>query len=342
MRMLEQDAHRKTLLTKVGIGTALLIMLLAAVVAALPGLRDTRIAPRAAPLVLFMENDGPAGRGNYADFVRKLRARLRDEAAPRLQFVPMGNSALEATRARYREALALGPAAVVVTSGSAAVLIRELAPAMPMVFFTNADPIVTGLVADLNHPGGNRTGLTTALETFEKRLEILREAVPRARRIGVLVDPGTPMTEFVLEPASLERFGVTIVLREAASSAEGVRAAIGGDRSIDAWYVPVNGASYFHVETLLDALARARRAAIFERSRFADGGGLLAYQHTVDDPVGRMAEMTASVLEGVNAGDIPVVRPQRFELVVNLAAARRLGITLPKGLVKRADRVIDE
>ncbi len=227
-------------------------------------------------------------------------------------------------------------------SGGAAVPMRELAPAMPMVFFTNADPIVTGLVTDLNHPGGNRTGLTTALETFEKRLEILKEAVPRARRIGVLVDPGTPLTEFAPERATLERFGVTLVRREAASSAEGVRAAIGGDRSIDAWYIPYNGASYFHVETLLDALARERRAAIFERSKFADGGGLLAYQHTIDDPVGRMAEMMASVLQGVNAGDIPVVRPRRFDLVVNLGAARRLGIALPKGLVKRADRVIDE
>jgi putative ABC transport system substrate-binding protein len=293
--------------------------------------------------VLFVENEGAGGFRLFAEFERKLRARLGDSIVPRVEFVPIGASDPESMRARYREALARKPAAVVAMSGGgAAIPISRIAPTMPMIFFTNADPILTGLVTDLNRPGGNRTGITTALETIDKRIEILKEAVPQARRVGVLVDPGDSIADVGADLARLESIGVTLVLREAATTPEDIRRVIAANAGIDAWYVPYNGASFFHGQVVVDALTRARRPAIFDRAKFADAGALLAYQHTVEDSVGRMAEMMASVLQGVSAGEIPVVRPQRFELVVNLAAARRLGITLPKGLVKRADRIVDE
>jgi putative ABC transport system substrate-binding protein len=317
------------------------VLLLGAAVKLLPGKPERKAAPRAAPLVLFVENEGPQYRRPFLDFERKLRARLGNAAAPRLEFVPIAGGDGEPARERFRKALARGPVAVVAMSGGgAAEPIRDLDPTMPMVFFTNADPIVTGLVKDLNHPGVSRTGITVAIDTSPKRLAILSEAVPTARRIGILVDPGTPLIEFAESISRMKERGVSVVLREAKSSPEGVRAAI-ADPGIDAWYVPYNGASAFNQDALMEALAQARRPAMFERAKFADAGGLLAYQHVVEDGMGRMAEMLASILQGVDPGDIPVVRPQRYELVVNLQTARRLGITLPKGLVKRADRVID-
>ena len=109
---------------------------------------------------------------------------------------------------------------------------------------------------------------------------------------------------------------------------------------MDAWYIAYTDATSFYPQTTLKALEKAARPAIFERAKFADWGGLLAYQHTVEDPMERLAEMLSSILDGVPPGDIPVERPKRFELVLNLAAAKKLNINVPKSVIKRADRII--
>ena len=292
--------------------------------------------------VLYLEHEGAPFREIYHQFERKLAA-IRGASRPvRTQFVAVGDRPAEA-RARIEAQFKDPPLAVVATSGGAASLAQEISPSTPMVFFSNGDPVAQGLVADINRPGGNRTGITTALPTFEKRIEILHEAVPAARVIGVLVERADDEAEFPGVREASAHFGVAFRWVGVRSAEEATNAIAGREgRSIDAWYIPYNSASFLYPDAIVAALDRARRPAIFERAKFADMGGLLAYQHTVEDPAERFAEVLSSILDGVPPADIPVVRPRRFELVLNLAAARRLGLDMPKSLVKSADRVIAE
>ena len=293
--------------------------------------------PAAARLILYFESESPPARKIHARFVEALAARLTAQEAPRTEFIAIntGEPVAEIVRREARRE----PALIVATSGIVASMLKDAAPRTPLVFATNADPVATGLVRDINRPGGQCTGITSALPTVPKRMEILLEALPWVRRVGILLDPGDKPEDLV-GPGQIPvpREGITFHWLSA-DSAAGARALIAAAQ-VDAWYIPYNGVAFDHGDTVLAALAEAKRPAIFERVKFADAGGLLAYQHTVEDPAGRLASMAASILQGVAPGDIPVVRPRRFELVVNLDAARALGLTLPKSVVKRADRVI--
>lgn len=319
-------------------GALLTVALVSVAIGALWEMRAPRgPAPR---LVLYFESEGAASRRLFAQFVAGLDARLGAGHAVRSEFVPVAEWD-EGARRRVQALLERRPDAIVATSGAGASTMKSLAPSVPVVFATNGDPVAAGLVRDLNRPGGMLTGITSALPTFEKRIEILAEALPQARHVGVLMETGIRVADLDLADGKVtvgDR--ITFHWESAASEAEARATIAAASPRVDAWYIPYNGLAFFHGEAILEALAQARRPAIFERVKFADAGGLLAYQHTVDDPAGRLAEMTASVLQGVPPGEIPVVRPQRFELVVNLEAARRLGVRLPKAVVKRADRVI--
>ena len=322
---------------------AALVLIATAAVAIATWLTSSAPGSVAPPrLILYVETEGAASRKIFAQFRGELGARLADPGSAIVRFVAIADLR-EDDIASLRVQLARSPAAVVATSGGAAALVRTLDPRTPIVFATNADPVASGLVRDLNRPGGPQTGITSALPTFKKRIEILAEAVPSARRIGVLLDEGEGPDAFGFEDRTeADLPGLTLRWREARDEAQIHDVITGADgRTIDAWYVPYTGLAFRHGEAILEALASARRPALFDRAKFADSGGLAAYQHTVEEPAARLAEMVASVLDGVPPGDIPVVRPTRFELVVNLDAARRLGLTIPKPVVKRADRVID-
>ncbi|MGE5615722.1 MAG: ABC transporter substrate-binding protein [Bacillota bacterium] len=291
--------------------------------------------------VIFMDQDAPIFRANFESFKRHLAALMTDPGLRFEYFVP-GDLGPE-FRARIARRLDEKPALVVTTSTGATRLVHELSPSTPIIFGSNADPVEAGLVADLNRPGGNSTGITQALPSFGKRIELLVEAVPSARRIGVLVDRDEDEAAFPEARDVAARLGVTLRFIGAMGGEESLRSAVfARGRDIDAWYVPYNGVSFFNSEAVIHTLDKARKPAMFERARFADMGGLMAYQHTVEDPGERFAVAAAQILRGVPPGEIPVVRPRRFELVINLATARRLGIDMPKPLVKAADRVIAE
>jgi putative ABC transport system substrate-binding protein len=294
--------------------------------------------------IMYTDQEGPPFRAIYESFERKLRS-LTTASDPPLKFEYfVAGEGGEQTRARLSERLRADPPYIVVTTSfRTTAMMKEIAPSTIVVFGSNGDPVAAGLVADLNRPGGNLTGFTQALPSFAKRMELLKEAVPAARRIGVLVDDASD-ADWNPEWAQVAgKLGVSLRFIGVQGGADAVRAAIlERGRDVDAWYVPYNGASFFNTDALLDALRVARRPAIFERGRFADLGGLMAYQHTVENPGERLAEAAAQILHGVPPGEIPVMRPRRFELVVNLMTARQLGLDLPKPLVKAADRVITE
>lgn len=336
--MLDCQGPSQPLPTRVGNRTlaALVIVAVACAIAAAAAFR-TREPPRER-LILYFESEGPASRKFHARFDEALQARLAGQRAARSEFV-----AINATNEPYvevvRREVRRDPDLIVALSSGVALAVKDLAPETPLVFFSNGDPQTLGLVRDINRPGVPRTGITSALPTFAKRIEILSEALPSARHIGVLLESGSRPEDFHPAGGVMPTLPGLTIHWVSADSAASARAAIVGAR-LDAWYIPYHGISFYHGDEVLAALAEARRPAIFERLKFVEGGGFIAYQHLVEDGPERLAAMAASVLQGVPPSEIPVVRPRRFEIALNLDAARELGITVPKAAVKRADRVI--
>ena len=337
--MLDSQRPAHPLPTRVGNRSLAALTLLAAAAASALAWAMAPSPHAGERLILYFESESAPSRKIHARFVQALAARLPAAVSTRTEFVATNTG--EPLGDILRREIGRQPAVIVATSGAVAIAAKAAAAGTPLVFATNADPVATGLVRDINRPGGSSTGITSALPTFAKRLEILLEALPSARHVGVLLEAGDTPEDLDIPDRTLpRRDGLTFHWRTADSAASARSAIAAASAQVDAWYIPYNGIAFFHGDDVLAALAEAKRPAIFERVKFADAGGLLAYQHTVEDPADRLASMVASILQGVPPGEIPVVRPRRFELVVNLEAARVLGLTLPKSVVKRADRVI--
>jgi len=217
---------------------------------------------------------------------------------------------------------------------------------IPIVFAGVADPVGTGLVASLARPGGNITGLTPiSAELSAKRLELLKEIVPRASRIAVLSTPDYPVpvkTETLKEMEAAARvLGVQLQLLEVQGpndfdSAFGAmsRAGVGAFTLLP---IPMFLAER---RRIADFAAKSRLPAIFHWSDYAEAGGLMSYGA---DPMAlfrRAAVFADKILKGSKPADLPVERPTKFELVINLKAAKQIGLTIPPNLLARADRVI--
>jgi putative ABC transport system substrate-binding protein len=228
---------------------------------------------------------------------------------------------------------------------ASALAAKSATTTIPIVFVTGGDPVHMGLVAGLNRTGGNATGvymLTAALEP--KRLELLRELVPSADVIGVLVDPNSPDTKLQLQdlPAAAQSVGQRIVLLKASDQAE-IDAAFATikQQRIGALVV-TSSPAYLPLRTQIVALA-ARHAvpAIYFFRDFAAAGGLMSYGTSLIDAYRRAGVYTGRILKGERAADLPVEQSTRVELVINLNTAKALGLTFPLTLLGRADEVIE-
>jgi putative ABC transport system substrate-binding protein len=215
---------------------------------------------------------------------------------------------------------------------------------IPIVMAMIADPVEAGLVASLSRPGGNITGLSNLAPLVDgKRLELLKEAVPRARSVG-----------FVLDPANR---GLTIRFREMRAAAQGlgmaltevpVRAAGELEGAMEA--AAREGAGAFFVPTptfiahgkRVRDLAARRRLPVFHDTRepVEEGGGLMAYGPSHADLYRRAATYVDKILRGAAPAELPIEQPTTFELVVNLKAARELGLAIPPALLSRADHLV--
>lgn len=242
-----------------------------------------------------------------------------------------------------RELAAL-PADIVVAVGAVgARAAREAMPSTPIVFYGNLDPVALGLVPSLSRPGGNLTGVLIAADgtLAAKRFEYLREAVPGARRIGVLVppDPNVKLQVDEIRKAGAAS-GVALSFVEVqGGDYDGAFARLAADKPA-ALFV---AAHTFFARDRDEIIARAnarRWATVFEWPHQAEAGGLLAYGSSLADMYLRVADYVDRILDGAKPGELPVRRPDRYELVINLATAQKIGLTVPQSLLLRADRVI--
>jgi putative tryptophan/tyrosine transport system substrate-binding protein len=217
---------------------------------------------------------------------------------------------------------------------------------IPIVFVVNDDPVRLGLVASLARPGGNATGINIfAAEVTAKRLDLLRELVPAAARVGVLVNPANATsTESTMRdvPAAARTMGLQIKVLNASTSREieAVFAGFGRERP-DALFVGTD--PYFYSRRVQLAVLAAHHAipATFSQRDYAEAGGLMSYGTSLTDAYRQVGVYAGRILKGAKPPDLPVVQASKFELVINLPTARTLGLEVPPTLLARADEVIE-
>jgi ABC-type uncharacterized transport system substrate-binding protein len=232
---------------------------------------------------------------------------------------------------------------VIVTYGGAVTGLRQ-ATAIPIVFAIAVDPVGSGIVASLSHPGGNVTGLSVEQSDIAgKRLELLREIVPGLRRLAIMFDGGYPaaMRENNETQAAARVFGLDVV-PHAIRRAEDIEPAFEAIKSqADALYVAVDALVNANREQIARSALSARLPTTFNESGCVEVGGLMSYGPSFSDQFRRTAEIVDKILRGVKPGDIPVEQPTKFEMYINLKTAKALGLTVRQTLLATADKVIE-
>jgi putative tryptophan/tyrosine transport system substrate-binding protein len=216
---------------------------------------------------------------------------------------------------------------------------------IPIVFVSGEDPVMSGLVASLNRPGGNVTG--AAMFTGQlgaKQLGLLRELVPDAALVAILVNPNNPLTEGVITDvrAAAAITGHRIQIVNASDEGE-IEKAFATLKGLHADALIVGADPYFFArnEQLVALAARYMVPAIFEFREFAMAGGLMSYGASITDGYRQAGVYAGQILKGAKAADLPVLQPTKFELVINLKTAKSLGLEFPATLLGSADEVIE-
>ena len=234
---------------------------------------------------------------------------------------------------------------VIVTTGSAILALKQATSVIPIVFAASADPVGTGLVTSLARPGGNITGLS--LQTTDlagKRLELLREVVPRLRRVAIMAN--VSYAAAVLEMGEVQASAHTLGLDEVATleiqRAEDIAPAFASLKGgADALYVCTDALVVANRVRINILALGARLPTIFNFREHVEAGGLMSYGASFPDLFRRAAELVDRILRGTKPGDIPVEQPTKFDLAINLTTAKALGLAIPESFLVRADEVIE-
>ena len=227
----------------------------------------------------------------------------------------------------------------------AAVAAKAATTAIPIVFGVSENPVKAGLVASLNRPGSNATGINfLGAELGSKQLGLLHELVPAAVRVGLLVNPRVPQTETATRDvaAAASAIGLQIDVVEASESRE-IEAAFRTLVRNRADALVIGADPFFASRRLQLATLATRHAipAIFNIRGYAEAGGLMSYGTSQTEAYRQVGIYTGKILKGAKPADLPVVQSSKFELVINLPTARALGVEVPPTLLARADEVIE-
>ena len=216
---------------------------------------------------------------------------------------------------------------------------------IPIVLFIGADPVRTGLVASLNRPGGNITGVTTfGSEILRKQLEVLHEMVPKARAIAMLINPKNPThdADKTRYRPLADALGVPIEIASASSEGDFEPAIASlADKQVDAVYVVADTLFGSYRDSLVAVLAHHGMPAMFAGRQSVVAGGLISYGGSYADAQRQVGIYVGRILKGEKPADLPVVQPTKFDLVINLKTAKALGLTVPNSLLVQATEVIE-
>jgi putative ABC transport system substrate-binding protein len=233
---------------------------------------------------------------------------------------------------------------IILASGMSAVLAAKNATKrIPIVFAGAADPVAWGLVASLAHPGGNVTGLSElpGRDLEGKRLELLKEAVPRITRVAVVLDSTSRVDPSPIKTAA-RALSLTLLLSDETTTPDEFRRTFVGitREKADAIYAPQTPINVRHRNLIVDLAIKHRLPAMYGSSEFVEAGGLMSYGAHFSDLFQRAAVYVNKILKGTKPADLPVEQPMKFELIINLQAANKIGVTIRPEVLARADIVI--
>src|SRR5256712_4884023 len=235
---------------------------------------------------------------------------------------------------------------IVASAGTqAATAAKNATETIPIVMIYVRDPVGTGLIASLARPGGNVTGVSgyAGLEIVAKQLELLKETVPKIRRVAILSNPDNAYHQLAIREVNVaaRSLGVQLQLLEARGPNEfdGAFAAMAKER-VGALLVLSDAIFGSHRTRLADLAARSRLPAAFGVRDDVEAGGLMSYGPSILDSYRQAATYVDRILRGAKPAELPVERPTKFELVINMKTAKALGLTIPQSVLLRADEVI--
>jgi putative ABC transport system substrate-binding protein len=235
---------------------------------------------------------------------------------------------------------------VIVAANPAATLAaKKSTTSIPIVMVNTPDPVQLGIVASLARPGGNITGTTTlSADLSTKQLQLLKEAVPRAVRIGVLINPDNPWHPLAVKGAEAAARSLAVRLHAVkVRRPEDLDSAFEAmsREQMDALLVLSDPTTFFHRNRLAELAARHRLPAMYGVRGYVDAGGLMSYWAHQADLYRRVGSYVDRILKGARPGDLPIEGPTRWELVINLKTSRAIGLSIPPSLLLRADEVIE-
>jgi putative ABC transport system substrate-binding protein len=233
---------------------------------------------------------------------------------------------------------------VILTDSAGALKAKQATATIPIVFALSADPLGTGLVASLARPGGNVTGLSVqSADLAGKKIEFLREAVPSIRRLAIMGNVGFPAAVLEIQEAqkaagTLQLAATLLEIRRAEDIASTFEAH--KDRA-DALYVCIDPLVGSNIKSINTLALSTRWPTVHGLRDYVAAGGLMSYGASISVMFHRAAEMVDEILRGGKPADMPVEQPTNFALVINLTAAKALGLTIPQSLINAADEVIE-
>ena len=228
----------------------------------------------------------------------------------------------------------------------AATAAKNATETIPIVMIYVRDPVGTGLIASLARPGGNVTGVSgsAGLELFAKQLELLKETVPKIRRVAILSNPDNAYHQFAIREVNVaaRSLGVQLQLLEARGPNEfdGAFAAMAKEH-VGALLVLSDAIFNSHRTRLADLAARSRLPAAYGVRESVEAGGLMSYGPSILDSYRQAATYVDRILKGAQPAELPVERPTKYELVINMKTAKALGLTIPQSVLLRADHVYE-
>jgi putative ABC transport system substrate-binding protein len=233
---------------------------------------------------------------------------------------------------------------LVATSTPAALAAKHATQSIPIVVPVMGDPLGSGLVTSLAHPGGNLTGLSSlAPELWPKRLELFKETVPKLRRVAMLWNTSNPAMETGAKGTREAAHAMDIAVQDRGArdpnELDSVFGAIEKQRP-DGVLVMIDAFTIRNSKRIIDAIANLRLPAMYDEKSLVESGGLISYGENRADLYRRAATYIDKILKGTKPTDLPVEQPIKFELVINLNAAKQIGVTIPPNVLVRADKVI--